>query len=470
MKKIVAGIIVFLAASAAYAGEKPLSFQVFPYVGGWFGDEYFTQSWLVGGRLGFNINQVLGLEVGLDWAPQKFRGYLPDQPGLQAASVNASLPYADFVVNLAKSRKLVPYGLLGGGDLMLNVKDIKSPPNQAVVMWGLGLKYYMTESFGLRLEARQLIIGEDYPRNLALTAGVQLRLGGRWPAQEAQVVEAAPRLGDSDGDTVPDDKDKCPNTPRGAVVNNLGCPVDSDGDTVPDGIDQCPDTPAGAKVDARGCPIDTDGDTVPDGIDKCPNTPKGAVVNALGCPIDSDGDTVPDGLDQCPNTPPGAKVDQRGCPIKAEEAAPPPSKDSDGDTVPDDIDKCPNTPPGSKVDAVGCPILIEREAIQGIKFKTGKSIIDPSSYPILDKVVQALKDHPEMKVEIQGYTDNKGKAASNIALSQARARAVYNYLVKKGISPKRLTFKGYGPANPVATNDTEQGRAQNRRIEFKVLK
>jgi len=442
MRKVVVAVIVFLAASAAYAGEKPLSFQVFPYFGGWFGDEYFTQSWLVGGRVGFNINQVLGLEVGLDWAPQKFRGYIPDQPGLQAASVNASLPYADFVVNLGKSRKLVPYGLLGGGDLILNVKndDIENPPNQAVVMWGLGLKYYFTEMFGLRLEARQLFIGEDYPRNLALTAGVQLRFGGHWPAQQApKVVEAPPRVVDSDGDTVPDDKDKCPNTP------------------------------AGAKVDRHGCPIDSDGDTVPDITDQCPDTPKGVAVNNVGCPIDSDGDTVPDNLDKCPNTPPGTKVDQNGCPIKLEEAAPPPPKDSDGDTVPDDIDKCPNTPPGSKVDAAGCPMLIEREAIKGIKFKTGQAIIDPSSYPILDKVVQALKDHPAMKVEIQGYTDNKGKAASNIALSQARARAVYNYLVKKGISPKRITYKGYGPANPVAPNDTEQGRAQNRRIEFKIL-
>jgi outer membrane protein OmpA-like peptidoglycan-associated protein len=155
---------------------------------------------------------------------------------------------------------------------------------------------------------------------------------------------------DSDKDGVFDGIDKCANTPAGATVDATGCPLDADKDGVFDSLDQCPNTPAGAVVDVNGCPVDTDKDGVPDGIDKCPTTPAGAVVDAAGCPVDTDADGVPDGIDKCPATPPGTAVDSTGCPL---------SKDSDRDGVPDDRDKCPNTPAGSAVDANGCIILFE---------------------------------------------------------------------------------------------------------------
>jgi OOP family OmpA-OmpF porin len=95
-------------------------------------------------------------------------------------------------------------------------------------------------------------------------------------------------------------------------------PPDSDGDGVPDDIDRCPNTPPGAKVDQYGCEFDSDGDGVVDRLDECPNTPKGTPVDAKGCPLDSDGDGVIDALDKCPNTPKGDKVDAVGCTIKDE--------------------------------------------------------------------------------------------------------------------------------------------------------
>jgi len=94
--------------------------------------------------------------------------------------------------------------------------------------------------------------------------------------------EMAPQ--DSDGDGVTDDIDQCPGTPKGAPVDNKGCPLYSDGDGVPDYLDKCPGTPSGVKVDPDGCPLDSDGDGVPDYLDKCPNTPAGAKVDADGCP------------------------------------------------------------------------------------------------------------------------------------------------------------------------------------------
>jgi OOP family OmpA-OmpF porin len=98
-----------------------------------------------------------------------------------------------------------------------------------------------------------------------------------------KVVVQPPKPADSDGDGVYDDKDQCPNTPKGVKVDNVGCPLDTDGDGVYDYLDKCPGTPRGVKVDNVGCPLDTDGDGVYDYIDECPGTPKGAKVDSRGC-------------------------------------------------------------------------------------------------------------------------------------------------------------------------------------------
>jgi len=279
------------------------------------------------------------------------------------------------------------------------------------------------------------------------------------PAGERVDASGCPLPKDSDGDGVPDNLDRCPNTPPGTPVDATGCPKDSDGDGVPDYLDRCPNTPAGTPVDANGCPKDSDGDGVPDYLDRCPNTPPGVAVDANGCPKDSDGDGVPDYLDRCPNTPPGVAVDANGCP-----------KDSDGDGVPDYLDRCPNTPPGTKVDAVGCPALFTQPGksliLQGVKFESGKATLLPESRVILDHVAESLVANPAVAVEVGGHTDNRGPRAANLRLSQARAIAVRDYLVSKGVASARVTAKGYGPDKPVVSNRTSAGRAANRRVEL----
>lgn len=197
-----------------------------------------------------------------------------------------------------------------------------------------------------------------------------------------------------------------------------------------------------------GGDVDSDGDGVPDGRDRCPNTPKGVVVNADGCPLDSDGDGVPDYKDQCPNTPKGVAVDEKGCP------------DSDGDGVVDSSDACPSTPKGVKVDSRGCWVL------RGITFNFNKADLKPDSFPVLDEAVDVMKKHPGLKVTVQGHTDNAGTAPYNQKLSEARARNVMQYLVKKGISAKQLQAVGFGMSKPIAGNDSEEGRALNRRVEM----
>jgi OOP family OmpA-OmpF porin len=219
-----------------------------------------------------------------------------------------------------------------------------------------------------------------------------------------------------------------------------------------DEADACPDTPAGERVDAKGCPLpkDADGDGVADPTDACPDTPKGTKVDAKGCPPDSDADGVTDDVDACADTPPGTQVDAKGCPL-----------DSDGDRVSDAADKCPNTPAGVEVDADGCGVLV------GVNFETGKAVLTPESAAILDKVVQSLVARDSVRVEIVGHTDNTGSLSVNRRLSKARAEAVRKYLIAHGVSEDRLTARGAGPDEPLASNDTEEGRAQNRRVELR---
>jgi len=180
----------------------------------------------------------------------------------------------------------------------------------------------------------------------------------------------------------------------------------------------------------------------------------------LGDPLDSDGDGVVDSLDKCPGTPAGVNVDADGCPL-----------DSDGDGVADYKDKCPGTPAGVWVDANGCPASVLDSAstawtFNEINFETAKANIQPSSYGILDEIAAALAANPQLKVAVEGHTDNTGARAFNMDLSQRRAQSVVDYLVEKGVSPDRLTAKGYGPDRPIADNDTRVGRAKNRRVQF----
>ncbi|MBK8803196.1 MAG: OmpA family protein [Fibrobacteres bacterium] len=237
--------------------------------------------------------------------------------------------------------------------------------------------------------------------------------------------------------------------------------VDSDLDGVLDPMDKCANTPAGIKVDGSGCPIDSDKDGVADHQDKCAATPVGVKVDASGCPIDTDKDGIADFQDKCASTPSGVAVDASGCPV-----------DSDKDGVADFQDKCPNTAAGVKVDATGCQeIKIEKGAkltLEGIVFKIGSADIDSSSAPNLAQAARAIKAAPTAKIEIAGFTDNVGNKAKNQALSAKRAKSVQAYLVKLGVGAKQVTSKGYGSAQPIGDNKTEDGRSKNRRIEFRV--
>ncbi|MED5501168.1 MAG: OmpA family protein [Pseudomonadota bacterium] len=215
---------------------------------------------------------------------------------------------------------------------------------------------------------------------------------------------------------------------------------------------------AGATAGALLCAdyssdvMDSDGDGVPDDRDQCPNTPAGVAVDAVGCPLDTDGDGVPDYMDQCPGTPAGVEVNAQGCPL-----------DSDGDGVPDYQDQCPDTPAGAEVNSLGC---VEDLVLRDVNFEFDSAQLTPSAEAILDGVSEKLMTNDQLRIRLEGHTDSVGPAAYNKELSQRRADSVKSYLVNKGFSADNITTIGYGEEQPVASNDTAEGRAQNRRVEL----
>lgn len=235
--------------------------------------------------------------------------------------------------------------------------------------------------------------------------------------------------------------------------------VDSDGDGVYDQDDRCPYEMG--SLDNDGCPVaplDTDGDGIADANDMCPKYAGKANLN--GCPPDTDGDGVHDGKDLCPSVK-GSRKD-KGC-----------LPDADGDGIYDKNDKCPNLF-GIKANN-GCPeVKIAEEdmtvlalAMRSVEFETGKSSLKSTSFSTLDKISGMMKKYPRYKLSIGGHTDNVGDAQNNLALSQSRAKTCYDYLIAKGVPPRKLSHKGYGMRLPLQSNDTAPGRQANRRVEFK---
>ena len=318
---------------------------------------------------------------------------------------------------------------------------------------GLGAKYYFSPAAALYFEAGYIHSikvqrpGREVNDKFAkATIGLEFDFG---------------KTKDSDMDGVSDKKDKCPNTPAGVAVDEDGCPLDSDGDGVADYIDDCPTVPGLASL--KGCP-DADGDGVADKDDKCPDTPKGVKVDAFGCPLDSDKDGVHDGIDKCPNTPAGVVVDKDGCPI-----------DTDGDGTPDYLDKCP-TVPGPKENN-GCPVVEEAAEvapemlIEPVYFDYDKSNILQVEKAKIEQLVKLLKSNDNYSVDLTGNTDSKGTDEYNMKLSERRINSVVKSITASGVKAARVAKqKPLGESQPAATNDTEEGRALNRRVTFEVIK
>jgi OOP family OmpA-OmpF porin len=233
-----------------------------------------------------------------------------------------------------------------------------------------------------------------------------------------------------------------------------------------------PDARVRIRESIRSSAKDTDGDGIPDDVDACPTEPEDHKepdpLDGCPAPSDRDGDGIPDEFDKCPDQAEDKDGidDEDGCP----------EVDADNDGIPDVKDACPKEPglPDPDPKKNGCPRFIHVEGsnvtvLQQVHFATGSATILPDSFPMLGEIAQLLKARPEIKkMMIEGHTDNRGAAEMNLDLSKRRAASVKSWLIQRGVDPARLDSEGYGMTRPIQSNDTNEGRQANRRVEFKI--
>jgi len=300
----------------------------------------------------------------------------------------------------------------------------------------------------------------------------------------ADIVDNCPNLAgtadgcpDADSDGVADSSDKCPDLPGGKDTS--GCPedpnndkvddavvavddqmtekgdkkmmLDSDGDNFTDEEDDCPDL-AGP---ANGCP-DKDGDGTADMFDACPDE-SGVLA---GCP-DSDSDGIADYKDTCPSV--AGSALNFGCPEVTSDAA-----SSSTNTITNNGNFYNPNPTNSDFVLERAYKLME-DATRTVQFKVLSDDLTSSSYNALNQVTQLMIANPKYRMKVSGHTDNRGEDSVNQRLSEKRARTCIRYLRDRGVPEVQMSYMGYGARVPIADNDTEFGRSQNRRVEFELF-
>jgi outer membrane protein OmpA-like peptidoglycan-associated protein len=347
--------------------------------------------------------------------------------------------------NFDLGNRFQPFVRTGVGSAWLHTSSklvANGQDGDTVFLLGLGTRVHLTEAVALRLDLVSLSVpvrNREVGGEFEAMLGVSYLLGGKDGS-------------DADHDGIADAQDKCPNEAE-----------DKDGFQDQDG---CADN-------------DNDGDGVADAQDKCPKDPetKNGYQDEDGCPdevpvADEDKDGIPDARDKCPKQAEtkNGHQDDDGCPDEV------PVADEDKDGIPDARDKCPKQAEtkNSYQDEDGCPDTVPEKlksltgTIEGILFETNSAEIKANSFEILQKAAKLLKEFKDTKVAIEGHTDNEGDETANQALSLERAKSVQRWLVAHGVAESRLTVAGFGASKPVASNATSAGRAENRRIEFKV--
>ena len=434
--------------------------------GSGFFDQHFSQpfavkdNWNILPSLSYiGVNRYVGhgFSVGLQGSVNKIdkavyfrptapghdgRGNVVTNPGdLMYYGIDATIKYS--FQELIKSKVIDPSLSVGGGYTFFG------DSSYGTVNPGAGITFWFTDAIGLELATRYKwsVSGDrqdaagvpDAPSHFQHTAGLVFKFGGK----------------DTDGDGIYDKDDACPDVAGLKQFN--GCP-DTDGDGIVDASDACP-TEFGLAA-LNGCP-DRDGDGIADKDDACPDVAGLAALK--GCP-DTDGDGIADKDDKCPTV--AGPKENGGCPFL----------DADKDGVADKDDDCPTVygPASNR----GCP-EVTTEALEDLKvqaraiyFNSGKATFktgDKETPARLDAIKEILKNYPNAKFSIEGHTDSDGSDKLNQKLSEDRAAAVMNALIERGVNVDNLVSKGFGESQPVASNKTAAGKAQNRRTEIRHI-
>lgn len=432
------------------------------------GDLRLASSVRMLGKYGEPVTMAAGLQLHFPTGRQEIYasdGKMRAEPRVQIAGDIGAFTYA---------------GRLG---LMLRARDEDY----------LGHPFGSTMAFGMaagaRLMDRKLVLGPELYGSTVVTDGgdgffkrrvtpVELLLGGHFMPNEQWRVGLGVGPGLTKGWGSPDVRvvgvvEFVPEVRPAETAP----PADSDGDGILDDQDACRDTPGVPSGDPakHGCPAakDRDGDTILDAEDACPDQagPPNLDRAKHGCPLpsDRDADTIVDGEDACPDTAgvPNEDRSKHGCPE---------DKDRDKDGIENASDACPDEAGPANADPKknGCPkAMIVGSTIkinERVEFDTAQATIRTESDALLNAVANIFKEHPEIKkVNVQGHTDNRGTRAYNLRLSKQRAAAVVDWLVRHGIDAGRLTSEGIGPDKPADTNETAEGRQNNRRVEFIIV-
>jgi len=386
-----------------------------------------------------------------------------------------------------------------------------------------GFKVLISDRISINVSANPYIISTDYLDDIAAAFENDSYSSVLVGFSYSPFVES-----DSDGDGVVDSEDMCPETPYGVSIDEFGCPVDTDKDGVPDYIDECPGTPVGTTIDQKGCPLDSDGDGVVDSEDMCPETPYGVSVDEFGCPVEDEivseqKITIP-GDDIFPPNSAMIKIEGKKYldevilqlqKLTNKKWRIEGHMDSVGDTkslmtlsferakavleyfsffgglnrenfqvfgMGDDYpigDN--NTEEGRKqnrrieiipeatdviTDSIARPEEVFNQFILrgDDSFETNTATLKELSKILLDEIAAYLKNQPESRWRIEGYTDSQGTASLQKKITSERAYAIFDYLISEGLSADQFTVTGLGSSNPIANNDTEEGRSANRRI------
>ncbi|MEO8901604.1 MAG: OmpA family protein [Polyangiaceae bacterium] len=350
-----------------------------------------------------------------------------------------------------------------------------------------GSEVFVTGAAGLRIADERLVIGPELYGSTNVTRGksffarrtspFELLFGAHYMPVDGLRIGLGIGPGLTRGLGAPQFRGLLALEWAPPIEKRAAAPRDRDHDGILDDADACPDVPGVATDDpaSNGCPPakDRDKDGVLDAEDACPDVPgvKTDDPKTNGCPPpkDRDKDGILDDDDACPDEPGVATDDPKtnGCP-------PPHDRDKDG--IVDDQDACPDSPGPANSDPKknGCPeARIEQgqiKILERVEFENASAKIRPVSETVLNAVLEVMKAHPEFtKLGVQGHTDNHGAAGYNQRLSEQRAAAVVNWLVSHGVERKHLSAQGFGPDKPIDTNDTDEGRQNNRRVEFHIL-
>ncbi|MBX2875051.1 MAG: OmpA family protein [Saprospiraceae bacterium] len=349
---------------------------------------------------------------------------------------------------------------------------------RVVVPVGAGVKMDLNPQWSLGLEYAFRITFSDYLDGVSMSGNPDKN---DWYGIGGLNLNYRMSKRDTDKDGVADAQDECPE--EYGILSLNGCP-DGDMDGIADAEDNCPAL-AGIAL-YGGCP-DTDGDGILDPYDDCPET--SGLRERSGCPIfDGDSDGIEDEDDPCPTV--AGPADNQGCPypdtdqdgildkddlcptiagLKDMDGCP----DSDGDGIVDIKDDCPKIL--GTLSNKGCPEISAKEveavtfATQSVQFETAKYVLKASSHATLNEIAEILEKYPQYDLMIKGYTDDRGDRVANRKLSENRAFACMQYFSAKGITARRLSYKGFGESDPIASNSTAKGRSQNRRVTFELV-